>query len=535
LCAWVAIASIASTYLAASMPAEGFFSGDSGVKLIAARNAIDHPSRPFEVDLPVIDGQPVSYLDRFFEVHGDHAHALQSPLFPVLSAFPIAAIGLRGAYVLPLLSFVAMIPLLNVIRRHSGSSNTLGFLIVLAIFASPVFFYGLEFWEHAPATACVTASTALVFADPGRGWRARQFAVAAGLLCGVAILLRPEALWYAVALAWVSRRRDVSLAFGLGGAAVLIPFAAANFIHSGNVAGPHATANFAAFGNHWLAARRHRLALWLVPAAPAGFIGITLVGAAWISSFAGYERRRRQILALLGGAVLAVAAARGAFGLDSLWTAWPAGALLFVPFPKTSGTRRLWFLALFSLGAIWLTSTHDGGAQWGPRFLLVSTPPLIVLSSYAAKDAFAFGYGQRLRQALVVIVVLAGLWSTRAAYRDLRATKQYYARVVRATESLTEPHGYVISDVWWYDQIVAALYGSRTFLYSSNAASANKVLEQLAAAKISDVTLVWSRDQNESDTLDRAVSGTCYRLTNVTDIPESDLTFAKAECLGDRQ
>ena len=37
--------------------------------------------------------------------------------------------------------------------------------------------------------------------------------------------------------------------------------------------------------------------------------------------------------------------------------------------------------------AVWLSSTHDGGAQWGPRFLLIAAPALIVLAAANATDA----------------------------------------------------------------------------------------------------------------------------------------------------
>src|SRR5258706_11101497 len=261
----VAIGLITLTLLALTMPADGFYSGDSGVKLIASRNAIEHPSRPFAVDLPAIEACPVPYVDRFFDVHGDHAHVLQSPVFPVLSAFPIAAAGLRGAYILPLVSFVGMLPLLNVIRRHSAPSAAVGLLVVLAVFASPVFFYGLEFWEHAPAMACVGAGTALVMGSSGRNARIAYVMAAAGALSGIAILLRPEALWYVVALAWVSRRQPAFPGFLAGVAAMLVPFAAANYLHSGSVTGPHLAANLAPLLDHWFAARGHRTRLWLLP------------------------------------------------------------------------------------------------------------------------------------------------------------------------------------------------------------------------------------------------------------------------------
>lgn len=529
---WVflAVGVIALMVLAATLPADGFYSGDSGVKLIAARNAIEHPARPFEVDLPTIEGRPVPYVDRFFLVHGDHADALQSPLFPVLSAFPIAAAGLRGAYILPLVSFIAMLPLLNVIRRASDASAAVGFLVLLAVFASPVFFYGLEFWEHAPAIACVAASAALVLASARRDTGGGYGMAAAGALGGIAILLRPEALWFIAALAWVSRRRSACLVFAVGVAAIILPFAAANYRHSGSITGPHLAANLAPLLDHWFAARAQRLRLWLLPVTPAGIVGALLIAAAWIGRSASWDLRRRQTLALLGCAVIAVAATRGAFPRESLWRAWPAGSLALVPFTTTDGTRRLWFLALCSLGLVWLTSTHDGGAQWGPRFLLIASPALIVLATCAATDAVTPGYWRPLRQALVVIVLIAGVWTTRAAYRELRGTKRFYARIVSATQSATAPHGYVISDVWWFDQVVAALAGSRTFLFAPDVSGARAVLQQLAAANVSDLTLVWTRDGPESAPLTDAVSGTCYRMTTVHDIQENSLTFVNVEC-----
>jgi hypothetical protein len=530
LWASVAIGFITLTVLAATMPAEGFYSGDSGVKLIASRNAIKHPTRPFDVDLPAVEGRPVPYVDRFFEVHGDHAHVLQSPVFPVLSGFPIAAAGLRGAYILPLVSFIAMLPLLNLIRRDSAPSAAVGVLVVLAVFASPVFFYGLEYWEHAPAIACVAAGTALVMGSTDRDARTSYVMAAAGALGGVAILLRPEALWYVAALAWVSRRQPAFPRFLAGVAAMLVPFATANYLHSGSVTGPHLAANLAPLLDHWFTARGHRIRLWLLPGTPVAALGFLLIGAAWIGQRAPLDQRRRQTLALAGCAVIAVAATRGAFPRDSLWNAWPAGSLALVPFTTTDRTRRLWFLAVWTFVLVWLTSTHDGGAQWGPRFLLIASPALIVLATCAATDAMGPGYRRPLRQVLVVIILIAGVWTTRAAYRELRGTKRYYARIVNATQSVTALHGYVVSDVWWFDQVVAALYQSRTFLYAPDAGSVRRILQQLAVANVSDATLVWTREGPESAPLNDATSGTCYHVSHMTDIQENSLTFANIEC-----
>src|SRR6476661_6306442 len=89
--------------LAGNLRPDAFFAGDPGVKLIAARNALAHPSRPFEIPLPIVAGSPLPFVDPFFARHGDHAHAVTSELFPLLTAPLIALFGLRGAYLLPAL------------------------------------------------------------------------------------------------------------------------------------------------------------------------------------------------------------------------------------------------------------------------------------------------------------------------------------------------------------------------------------------------------------------------------------------------
>src|SRR5579884_1258854 len=90
---FAACAAILLAALAAGLPHTTFVAGDPGVKLIAAREAAAHPSRPFEVDLPRIGATPVPLTDPFFLVHGGHAHATTSALFPLLAAPLVARFG----------------------------------------------------------------------------------------------------------------------------------------------------------------------------------------------------------------------------------------------------------------------------------------------------------------------------------------------------------------------------------------------------------------------------------------------------------
>jgi hypothetical protein len=351
----------------------------------------------------------------------------------------------------------------------------------------------------------------------------------AGLLGGVGVLLRPEALWYVLPLAWLCARQRALLPFAAGGAVLVVPFALANFAHSGHLAGPHVSTALGGLGDSWLRNRWQRIDVWFLPESRLVLLALPLIAIAWIGPLSRSEFRRRQLLALLGAAGIALAAINGLVIRESIWNAWPPAALLLVPFHNTARTRSIWLIAIASVLAVVLTAAHDGGAQWGPRFLLISAPALMVLVACAANDALGSGNARPIRVALVAIVLLAGVWTTRAAYRELRATKQVYARLVNAVDVATEANGYVVSNVWWFDQVVAPLYQTRTLLFAENERQANQILKELSAAGVSNVSLTSTREA-DGMRLDGAVSDTCFRVVDVRDFEERLLTIASARC-----
>ena len=522
------VVSLTSVWLAAELPPNAFYSGDSGVKLIAAVNAIAHPTRPFEIDLPRINGRPVPYVESFFSVHDQHAHALQSPLFPVVSAPFIALFGLRGAYVLPLVSFVALLPLLARTAGQVAPGVSLATVALVGVFAGPVVFYAFEFWEHVPAIACLTGATTALLAVP-RATPTHQIVSAS--LSAAAILLRPEALWYVIALVgWqiYSRRR---LGYYLAAAALIMGlFALFNLFESGTLTGPHISANMAPLLDRWAEVRLQRGALWFWPDSTLWVIAVLVLISSWVAALANLNPRLAQAIALGAVATLAVAAASGAYARESLWNCWPAGLLLFVPSSRFREIAPMWWLTLFTVVAVWLTSTHDGGAQWGPRFVLIAAPAMIVLAAANVSDAVSPGQARRLRQALVLIVLLAGLWTTRAAYRELRGTKQFYAQLVDGVDRSVEKGGVVVFSTWWFDQVVASLYPSRTLLYADSAASAAAILHELQVANVRDAVLAWSREQVADGAIVEAISGTCYQTAQVRDLQERELRFQQVRC-----
>ena len=136
-------------------------------------------------------------------VHGGHAHALQSPLFPPLSAPIIARFGLRGAYVLPAIAFIALCLLLEVIRQHVMPDASPLALAGLAHRGDPLLFYALSPGNTRQRWRCWPAGPRpwRRHNRAGRGWPSR-----AAPLVGAGVLLRPEGLWYAVGLLFTLAR-----------------------------------------------------------------------------------------------------------------------------------------------------------------------------------------------------------------------------------------------------------------------------------------------------------------------------------------
>lgn len=526
---WTSASAVLLAVLAFSLPPHGFFSGDQGVKLIAAQNAVAHPARPFEIDLPEIGGEAVPLVDRFFSLHGDHAHALQSPLFPVLSAPFIAAFGLRGAYFLPAASFIALLPLAYLISRRTDATVPLGVLTAVVLFANPVFFYALEYWEVLPAVACLAGSTALALkaaSRPGTRWAGA--AVWAGALGAVAVMLRPEAIWYAAAVGLIVTLKRTLPSYAAGFGVVLIPFVLANYIESGSLLGHHAAANLAPLGDRWFSARIARASLWLGSGSPIFLSGVAIAAAAWCAKLAGVGMGPAQLLFLTGAVLAAVPAVSGGLDRASLWHAWPLGFIVLMPRAGDREISPLVLIAAVTTIGVLLTSTHDGGAQWGPRFLLIAAPALIVLAASAVTEATQVGPYRVLRSVLVLFLVGASIWATRGAYRELRGAKQYYARLVDEVASRTDDGAYVMTNVWWFDQICASLYPSRTILFAETAEEAGPAIRRLQQAGVRSVMLAWSRE--ETAPMNDVLAGSCYAIDEVTTLSERQVTLATAVC-----
>jgi hypothetical protein len=481
---WSAIAATVSI-LALGLPPRTFFAGDSGVKLIVARNAIRHPARPLDVDLPRVDGKVAPFVDRFFVVHGDHAHAATPDVFPLLSAPFIALLGIRGDLVVPAAGFLAAIWFIAALGVELDDRRSRTWLLLVAAVCTPLLFYGLEFWEHAPAAALAAAGTTLYV----RRQSARMLAASGALLAG-SVLLRPEAICYAVALVVASRwlrGRFIAIeaaTVAAGALLVLLPLAVMSTLASGQLFGTHIARNSVALLPGWWMNRWAYLREWLLPPRNGWLAAFVVLVLASVAASTGSDSRRKAIVRVAGvafAAVVAFAAAIGTFDRASVWNAAPAMVAAFaIPFPnKRRGAQFLWVLAGVSFALVALVVPSDGGAQWGPRFATLSFIPLAILLA----DAFAATVsGSSVVGTVAVAVAIAlSLTVQRRSYRDLWGSKDMYERIVEFVERETPTGSLIVTDVWWFDSITAGLYPTRQVMVADTTESVAMVWQMLAA------------------------------------------------------
>jgi hypothetical protein len=508
--------------LAAGLRPDTFFAGDPGVKLVAARNVLARPSRPFEIPLPTIDGTAVPFVEPFFARHGDHTHAVTAEIFPLLSAPFVGLFGLRGAYVLPALGFLLAVVAIAGLGRALDSRRNPLWIGVMAALTTPFLFYGLEFWEHLPAVALAALATLMLVGSPrNKGARmdrselmppipgaprtpTRAVAFGAGVLFGLATLLRPEAGWFAAAVFIAARWLDPPLPWRavfavIGGAAVIAaPLEIYTVLHFGTIAPPHLATNAGLLSEASAGTRTALAKLWFLSAADPSVLRAT-------------------------PAILVALAA---------------------PLSRTRwrGAAFLWTVAALDIVLVLLTAPNDGGAQWGPRYLLFAYVPLAILAADAAaplgtvRVAAAAGaqQGRRpgtartlLAPTLIAVVLTLGLWSGRASYRTLRGTKAEYGRLVDALAAAAPAGGWIVTDVWWLDQAAAAIASRARFLYADNNEEAAVLMRRLAATGDA-LTIVTARVEPPV-TVSWTV-GTCFRTVSTTQLPVRDLVAIRAVC-----
>ena len=202
---------------------EAVYSGDIGVKYVQARALGLHRFASMDIPYPGTfldpDGEFLPMRPPFIMFTAGTTQAIFSPLSAVFQAVVVGLAGIRGLIMLSIVGAVGTLWAASVLIPAGGRA---ALLVALGI-GSPLWFYGVSGWEHAPAVALGTAAFAL--AVRARDVRA---AATAGALLGAAAVLRDEVLLLLpgvlLALWWQTRTvRTIAAAVG----AMLVPLVCA--------------------------------------------------------------------------------------------------------------------------------------------------------------------------------------------------------------------------------------------------------------------------------------------------------------------
>jgi len=488
-----------------ALPPDGFMSGDQGSKYLQTRAFAEHGPLNPSIDVRSRDIDPdFKHQEPKLKNRRGRLVSEFMWLMPLLGSPFLALFGLRGLYVIPALSALAVFFCASrLARRKDDPTGALTAFLVLLV--TPIAVYGLELWEHAPAAACVMVIAVLLLPtdDPGRD-RAQLFA--AGVVSIAAFLFREEAavalpalfLGRSLARAQVPGRMTTFIVEGvwcsLGVIAGLIASAPMNQLMYGAPLPMHLTQDAWEYAKNvsYLGVRRDIVTQLFMPMDYPWVYAVALVAGVAAALFAWRHKRpdtRRDVpLAVVHTAVIVMLGLGVAFPLWRLasgsriheaynvqsaahgWAFVPA--LLYLPWVTDEGrTPHARYLIVSAVLAILFTSLvvpSTAGAQWSPRFYL-QIAPLLALPAIEIAWVPSAPRRRGLEASAVwggwaALVAAIVMLATGIVY--LRTAKIRFAGVTHALARLTGDGEVVISNVFWVPEVTATLAQERRFLFS---------------------------------------------------------------------
>ena len=534
------------------LPPDGFVTGDQGSKFLQARAFADQGPLNPAIAVMARDVDP-EYRRQEPKLKNRRGRLVSEFLWllPMLSAPFVGAIGMRGLYVVPALSVIAIFFAAAALGRRLGDRQGIvaGWTVLLV---TPAALYGLEFWEHAPAAACVLAAGLWLLPDAAataRQTRAKLIAAGAILVAGALFREEVAAALPAFLLARLividrDRLKDLLNATvwcGVGATAVFLASVPMNYVIYGAPLPMHVTQDAweVAKNTPYLQVRRDIVVDLLLPASHTA-----IYLAAIAAGLAGALLKRRAVVDFACVVLLIVAVAlplwRLATGVQptlsyrvsSAAHTWPFVLVLFYWPWLTSGAARrvarylVVSAVLLFLGSALLVPT-SGGAQWSPRFMLAVAPLLAVVTACALAAR-----PDVRRMAIVIMLASAVMQATGVVY--FARAKRRHAEMTHWLASRT-PHGAVlISTVFWFPELTATLASSRRFLFSWSPSDVPEMAAMAVSRGLPTFNLVTSPLINGYDApLSIAVPGSPCRFTRGQQIALDSygLTLSRYGCL----
>jgi hypothetical protein len=488
---------------------EGVYSGDIGVKYVQARALAQSGFTSLDLPYPggVLDPERALFPLRppFIITLEASTQAIFSPVGATLQAVAAPLFGIRGMVLMAIASGCLILTAASALVAAPARTHL---LVALGI-GSPLWFYAVTPWEHAPAVALGTLGFALA-------WRGdfRFAPLLAGLALGAGATMRDEvllllpgvmlAMWQrqrlwrplvviaaatvvpltlaaAVEVLWFGRPPAVHLRH-----AVHIVQVAASLTGEPNPEVPSLTPftlrdRYDTVIQYWLAG-------WIDPRGTAALAGL------WIGALALWRWRQTSVPLLVCVAVMiAIALADVVDVLPA--PKWPAGlvhvapylAMALLPAPAGASSNPLPRTVLLTVGVYLVLAfagvDTTGGKSLGPRLLLPLVPLLTAAAvirhaqyrQSAGRSNVLIGHAGSVLATLAVVLHLGG---TIPAY--IERNKQDASTVLRVAAA---PERIVVADDPFTAQLLFPLYYEKMIYLADTPERAVRVGRLLAASE----------------------------------------------------
>ncbi len=487
-------------------PLNGFWAGDQGVKLIQIQSLLLQRFQTNALQIPPAQSASTGaspLRGQYYEYQG-RTYAMFSDVFAAASAVPFFIFGYPGLYIIPVLSTVVTLFFIGLLGRQLLPSGWSIPLVLYCGLATSIGFYGLVFWEHAPALACTTIALWLTY-KTWEGAALRRLAYA-GILVGCATWLRNEAILFApaLALACITMPKTLLRSWAWLGVGVILgtaPLLVYNAFQFGTPLGPHiATHALAAqqashgagfdiraygserldwFGHNLLSASPILLP-WVIAGIVLWAIGMRLQRAWWPKAqYSGFD-----IPIFLGIAIVCL-------GIEwqfsrtihtTLLMTLPTALLVLLPSQpgeqRLLHTQRLALVASGYVGLCLLAPLPDGGAQWGPRLLLPALPALVIWVFQRVAGAFQDSTRTVRQVLLIALVALTGAASALSMLGGVAQAADSNRNTVRIVSATLQSHQQIIiTDRVEAPSLLAQVFYSQIQIYYVQSKAEYKTLE----------------------------------------------------------
>lgn len=539
------VAVVALVYLLtlAILPSDGFWINDNGCKFIQVQSLIETDYRDFSIpwagqsDDPEYDYNPLPRP--FGHVVDNRLFGTYSPVFPLLTSIPYRWWGYPGLYLVTalggILTLAGVWSLTGLMVRQTRTRRIAQPMAVGIVgLATPLWFYSVTFWEHAPAVACATWAVRGALA--ARWSRQTPSLIFAACFAALAVYFRDDSYLLGLVLGLVvggggpggaKRLAIFAVAFGLAVAPLWLfqwltlgdPFGfhmrAGSIFEVGLAEHVLSRLDVAAvllFNNHestWPSAFVSIVPLILLCFYPKLTAARFRVGVVVLCALAFVNG-----LIVLGGLITAESPVWSLRTANGLFAAAP---FLMVGFVRYARSRRpgdaenarqredmnhrllaritLAYVVLYVLLA---PRAHSGGIHWGCRYLLPVVPWMGVLTaSTIATWWVRFRRSVRVGVTLLTVAVAVSVVAQIFSLTILHGRKQYSSALNRTVHAA--PQTVIIAQGWFVPQDLAPNFFDKQIFLVPHPNAIDEILRRLGERGVSEVLSVAWTNETESD------------------------------------